>query len=293
VRTLAFVMLLLGSAVGHQTVQGQARVGGVAAADPASGPVAFEVASVKPNKSGPRSPQRAGLQPGDRVTMINVPLLVLVQIAYPGMSEIVGAPNWMGHAGTPNFEAERFDVNAKAERPATVEQLRLMLRGLLADRFKLAVHSETRPKDVYALRLARADGRLGPNLHPAAADCRSLVEANSKPSPGTHPCGTVGTDRPPWHVLGVRISQLTILNLDAGRPIVDKTGLTGAFDFDLNWTPRWALDPSFDRARLPGVDFDGPDIFTAVQEQLGLKLVSEKDDQPVLVVDHVEQPTRD
>src|SRR5262249_3870723 len=156
-----------------------------------------------------------------------------------------------------------------------------------------AVHTEIRSKDVYALRPARADGRLGPNLHPAAADCRSLVEANPKPSPGTHPCGTVGTNLPPWHVRGVRLNQLTILNFELGRPIIDKTGLTGAFDFDLNWTPRWALDPSVDRTRFAGVDFSGPDIFTAAQEQLGLNLVPEKDDQPVLVIDHVEQPTPD
>jgi uncharacterized protein (TIGR03435 family) len=254
---------------------------------------AFEVASIKPNKSGPTSPQRAGLPPGDRVRMINVPLLVLIQIAYPDMSQIIGGPKWMGTRGTPNFDADRFDVNAKAEAPASSEQLRLMLQTLLAERFKLVVHTETRQVDVYALRLARADGKLGPNLHPAAVDCRALIAAVTNPTPGKHPCGTVGSNLPPWHVRGVPLTQLLILGIDVGRPIVDKTGLTGRFDFDLNWTPRWALNPSFDRSRFPDVDIDGPDILTAVQEQLGLKLAPEKDDQPVLVIDHVEQPTPD
>jgi uncharacterized protein (TIGR03435 family) len=81
--------------------------------------------------------------------------------------------------------------------------------------------------------------------------------------------------------------------IELGRPIVDKTGLTGPFDVDLNWTPRWALDPAFDRSRFPDVDIAGPDLFVAAQEQLGLKFVPEKQDQPVLVIDHVEPPTPD
>jgi uncharacterized protein (TIGR03435 family) len=168
-----------------------------------------------------------------------------------------------------------------------------MLQALLAERFKLAVHTEMRWVDVYALRLARADGRLGPNLHPAATDCRALVAAETNPTPGKSPCGTIGTNAPPWHLRGVPITQLLIFRIELGRPIVDKTGLTGPFDFDLNWTPRWALDPSFDRSRRPDIDLAGPDIFTAVQEQLGLKFASEKEDQPVLVIDHVEPPTPD
>jgi uncharacterized protein (TIGR03435 family) len=259
-------------------------------------PLAFEVASVKANKSGPNSGQRAGLQPGDRVTMVNVPLITLVQIAgYPGGTVIVGGPKWMGVVGQPNFDADRFDVNAKAEAPASVDQLRLMLQALLAERFKLAVHTELRQADVYVLRLARADGKLGPNLHPAAVDCRALEAAETNPTPGKSPCGTVyaDTDAPPWHMRGMPLNRLLIFRNELGRPVVDKTGLTGSFDFDLNWTPRKVLDPSVDRSRFPEIDFAGPDIFTAVQEQLGLKFVSEKEDQPVLVIDHVERPTED
>src|SRR5262249_33942661 len=136
-----------------QTLHGQTD----SATDRFHGP-AFEVASVKPNKSGPNGVQRAGLRPGDRVTMTDVLLLTLIQIAYPDASEILGGPTWMGTAGTPNLGADRFDVNAKAEAPSSVDQLRLMLRALLAERFKLVVHTRTIQKDVYALRLARTDG---------------------------------------------------------------------------------------------------------------------------------------
>ncbi len=283
---VATVALMVSAGAYHPTAQSSTNAKGALAP-------AFEVASVKPNKAGPTSPQRAGLPPGERVTMVNVPLLTLMQVAYPGMSAIIGGPKWMGIPGAPNFDADRFDLNAKAEAPASTDQLRLMLQALLAERFKLAVHTETRQTDVYALRLARPDGRLGPNLRPAAADCRALMAADKSPTPGKSPCGTVGTNLPPWHLRGVSIAMLQVLRLDLGRPMVDKTGLTGSFDFDLNWTPRWALDQSFDRSRFPGIDPAGPDIFAAVQEQLGLKFVSEKQLQPVLVIDHVETPTPD
>jgi hypothetical protein len=107
VQARAFVAVGIGVLAGS--------VAGVLAAQTPGSPT-FEVASLKPNKSGPNSGQRAGLQAGDRVTMINVPLLTLTQIAYPGMSAIIGGPKWMGSPG-PNFDADRFDVNAKRTSP--------------------------------------------------------------------------------------------------------------------------------------------------------------------------------
>jgi uncharacterized protein (TIGR03435 family) len=289
-RPLLVVALALSISIGagRLTAQSQTNTNSVP-------PLAFEIASVKPNKAGPMSLQRAGLSSGERVTMINVPMLTLLQIAYPGMTTIVGAPKWVGSPGSPNFDADRFDVNAKADSQVSVDLLRLMLRTLLADRFKLAIHIESRPTDVYALRLARADGRLGSGLRPAAVDCRALIAAaaQTNPTPKEHPCGTVGTDLPPWHVRGVPIGQLAAFRGQLGRPIVDKTGLTGPFDIDFNWAPPWVLTGAFDRSRFPTVDPTAPDLFTAMQEQLGLKLVSEKDDQSALVIDHVEPPTPD
>jgi len=115
------------------------RLGSVVSAQAPTTPT-FEVASVKQNRSGPDSIQRVAMQPGDRVTITNVTLWTLIQVAYPGMADIVGGPKWIGSAG-PSFDADRFDVNAKAEAPASREQLQSMLRALLADRFKLVVHT--------------------------------------------------------------------------------------------------------------------------------------------------------
>jgi uncharacterized protein (TIGR03435 family) len=257
--------------------------------------VAFEVASVKVNKSGPGSLQRGGLPPGDRVSLVNLPARMLILIAYPDAFEIVGGPAWIGRQG-PNFDVDRFDIVAKADRPSTTNELRSMLRTLLADRFRLIVHSETRVEPVWVLVLARRGGKLGPNLHPAAASCTELGQAAQPPQPGNDPCGMrsfvtalmTGT----MSVHGLTLDQLGAVTMDLERRrFVDKTGLTGAFDWDLKWTPQRFLQGTFDRDRFPTIDPDGPSIFTALQEQLGLKLESEKGETEVLVVDRIEHPT--
>jgi uncharacterized protein (TIGR03435 family) len=221
--------------------------------------------------------------------MTNVTLRILLQIAYPGPSEIVGGPGWMGSGPS----GDRFDVNAKAAAPASREQLQLMLRTLLADRFKLVVHTETRVEPVYALVLARRDGSLGPGLHSATTDCATLRAAAAATGPlrGAGPCGLGGLPGN-MHVRGLGIEQLAgMLQRDAGRRVVNKTGLTGNFDWDLAWTPQAFQQTPFDRERFPSIDPDGPSIFTAIEEQLGLKLQPDKDEGEVLVIDHVEQPT--
>ena len=280
--SVAFILWLIGIASMGRLAAGQA--------SQTPGP-AFEVASVKPNRSGPGSVQRAGLQPGDRVTMTNVTLRTLIQIAYPGMSEIVGGPSWVGSGPA----GDRFDVNAKAEAPASREELQLMLRTLLADRFKLATHPESRDEPVFALVFARSDRRLGRNLRPAATDCAALRAAAAS-SGDRDPCGlrtfvnALVTGR--MSVRGMGLDQiLGLLSRDAGRKVVDKTGLSGAFDCELTWTPQVFLQRSFDRERFSSIDPDGPSIFTAVQEQLGLKLESARGAVDVLVIDHVEHPT--
>jgi uncharacterized protein (TIGR03435 family) len=258
---------------------------------------AFDVASVKLNKSGPGSPQRVGLPPGDRVSLTNVPVRTLILVAYPDVFDIVGSPAWIGVPG-PNFDVERFDVIAKADKPGTSDELRAMLRNLLADRFKLAVHMEVRAEPIWALVLARRDGKLGPNLRPAATTCAALREAAQPIEKGNDPCGTrsfataLMTGR--MSVRGFTIDQLGIVTNDLDRRrVVNKTGLFGAFDWDLAWTPQRFLQGSFDRDRFPTIDPDGPSIFTALDEQLGLTLESQKGETAVLVIDHVEHPTED
>jgi len=255
----------------------------------------FEVASVKVNKAGQGSPQRAGITPGDRVNFTNTPLFVLISTAYD-VAEIVG-PSWIGKPGQPNWDVDRFDIAAKASAPATRDELQAMLRTLLAERFKLTVHTETRSEPIWALVLARRDGKLGPNLHPAAKSCVELRAGWQPKAPGEHdPCGTwtfVNALRTgSMSVHGFALDQLSALSTDVGRrPFVNKTGLAGFYDWDLTWTPQVFLQAPFDRSRFPDINPDGPSAFTALEEQLGLKLESQKGDAPVLVIDHIERPT--
>jgi uncharacterized protein (TIGR03435 family) len=183
-------------------------------------------------------------------------------------------------------------VNAKAEAPASREQLQLMLRALLTERFKLVVHTETKSEPIWTLVRARRDGKLGPNLRPASADCAAL-RANAQAA-GRSPCGDLGSMAGVTGKMSVRGMGLDVLvrvlSREAGRQVVDKTELSGNFDWDLAFTPQRFLERSFDRDRFPSIDPSGPSVFTAVQEQLGLKLESRKGEGSVLVIDHVEHP---
>jgi uncharacterized protein (TIGR03435 family) len=268
----------------------------VQAAPQATEQPAFEVASVKPNKGD--GPTESGTQPGGRLTMVNVPLRFLIRSAYQVQDDqIVEAPGWIA--------AEHFDVLAKAPgeipppTPARPGPLPLMMRSLLAERFKLAVHRETREFPAYALRLARRDGRLGAQLRPSTVDCAALAATRGA---GTPP--PVGNGRPQCGIRaaggqmmagGMPLSQLTtLLSSMVQRVVIDKTGLNGNFDFELKWTPDRV--PSGAPSGIPAEranDPDAPSIFTALQEQLGLRLESTTNLVEVLVIDHVERPTPD
>jgi uncharacterized protein (TIGR03435 family) len=243
----------------------------------------FEVASVKVNKSGPNSGGRAPVVAGDRLTIVNMTLRAIVQTAYGiGQDDIVGAPRWM--------DVDRFDIAAKSDKPVSADEMRLLLRNLLADRFKLTTHTEKKTTPVYALVLARADGRLGPNLRPATLDCASLRA--DPPARDPDPCGMLTFARAlmmgRMAVRGFDLSMLGRLSAEVERPIVNKTGLVGVFDWELTWTPQSRLRTPVQSAN---VDQNGPSIFTALQEQLGLKLESQRDERDVLVIEKVEQPT--
>jgi uncharacterized protein (TIGR03435 family) len=226
-----------------------------------------------------------------------VPLTALIQSAY-GAAEMEG-PAWIGKAGQPNWDVDRFDVLAKAEAPSTRPQLQAMLRELLADRFKLTAHTETRTEPMWAIVLTHRDGKLGPKLRPATTTCADLRAAWKPKEPGEpDPCGTrtfvnaltTGT----MSVRGYALDQLGILSLELGRRrVVNQTGLSGAFDWDLTWTPQRFLQGPFDHDRFPNIDPNGPSLSTALAEQLGLKFESQKGDDTILVIDHVEHPTED
>jgi uncharacterized protein (TIGR03435 family) len=277
---------------------------------PSSDMPKFEVASVRPNTSNDGKVM-LGIQPGGRFNAVNVPAWDLIRQAYNlQRSQIVGGPDWL--------ETARFDVVAKAEGDirgagpgGPVGPLNYMLQDLLADRFKLAVHRETRELPIYALTFARDDKKLGQGLRASKADCEAFRGRASRGGPGA-PGGpdargrgalapgerpTCGMMVGPGQVMagGMPIRNLALMLSQMTQRIVeDRTGLTGNFDIDLTFTPeRMPQGPLPPGVQLPPIDPNGPSVYTAVQEQLGLKLESTRGPVEVLVIDHVERPTPD
>jgi uncharacterized protein (TIGR03435 family) len=245
----------------------------------------FDVASVRLNTSGRVGVHKGPVLSGDELTAVNVQVRWLILEAYGiGQYQLLGGPSWIS--------TDYFDVTMKAHAAASKDQLRSMLRTLLADRFHLVVHIETRDTPVYALVLAESDDTLGPNLHRGTADCAALrAVAGEAQARTTNPCGfNLQVGRRAGRGLGMD-TLAGWLSRDAGRMVVDKTGLDGVFDFDITYTPNELRHHLPDR--FPTVDPDGPSIFAAVQEQLGLKLEPQERLGDVLVIDHVEQPRPD
>lgn len=275
--------------------------------EPPPGGWAFEVASIKPNNSGDGRVM-AQTQPG-RMTMTNVPLKLLIRQAYQLQDfQITGGPGWI--------TSDHFDVIAKmpegfqpAPGPpnpaAGPTPIQLMIRALLADRFKLVVHSETKEMPIYALVLARSDGKLGPQLKKSETDCAALMAARGR---GRGPMPPPGPPQPGESIpCGMRIGPGTLqmggsplgnfaqsLGMFAGRIVLDRTGLTGNWDITMTWTPDQMPRPAGDGPppliNGVAVDPNGPSLFTAVQEQLGLKLDSQRGSVETLVVDRAEKP---
>ena len=251
---------------------------------------AFDVVSVKRNTSGGPMLQRN--TPGN-IAMFNMPVRQLIRLAYQLQDfQIAGAPDW---ANTDRFDIEgRFEPPPPGPPPQTPRML-LMLRTLLRDRFGMVARMETREMPILALRVVRADGRLGPQLKPAAVDCAALNAARGRgPAGGPPPCGS----RVAFGQLlagGMPISRLATETLSqlTGRIVVDRTGLTGGYDIDLQWTPtpdQLPPGPPPPGIELPQIDPNGPSLFTALQEQLGLKLDTERGPVDVLVIDRLQQP---
>jgi uncharacterized protein (TIGR03435 family) len=301
---LLTLMLAASLAVGWVWI-GPAPVSRVHAQAPsASDGATFEVASVKANKSGDTR-IGIGFAPGGRFRATNVPLRELIAAAYGtpqplAAFQVSGGPKWI--------ESDHFDVVAKMAGdpqpgpngpPAAIFP---MMRNLLADRFHLVVHHETMDSQVYALVLARPEGKLGPQLHTATTDCAALMAAARArggappvpPAPGERmPCGTRMF---PGNLSGGAMSMAQLANVLArfvNRTVIDRTGLAGNYDLDLQWTPDQLPQGRGDAAGAPPVDPNGPSIFTAVQEQLGLKLDPARAPVDVLVIDRVERPTED
>ena len=246
-------------------------------------PVSY-VASIKPNNAVDARSFSEYSPAAGRFTATAVTVGALLRIAYRIQPyQLVGAPAWIA--------TKRYDIAAKAEdNPAPSQQV--LLRALLKDRFGLVVRNETREVPVFALVVARRDGKLGPLLIKSSFDCAAyLAGPRPPPDPSRTPnCATrigLGT----LFGRAISMAQLaTSLAPFVGRFTVDHTGLTGGFDVELTWTPGQAF-PNAAGLPDPPPDSSGPSIFTALQEQLGLKLVSEKAPVAVLVVDHLEEPS--
>jgi uncharacterized protein (TIGR03435 family) len=252
----------------------------------------FEVVSVKPHPADQNTPSSMTAEPGGRFTVRNISLRLLIRTAYQIQDDqIVDAPAWIG--------TDRFDISAKAEDGSSPADLAPMLQALLAERFKLTFHRDTRQLSIFELQLSRTDGVLGPNLK--KNEC--VPDLSAPPSaPGGPPrCGTISNGFGRLTLIAQPISVVAqFLAPSVNRVVVDRTGLTGRYDVDLTWTPdrmppRPPGAPPDQPIRVNGQDIDpnGPSIFTAVREQLGLKLDSGRGPVQVLDIDHVEQPSPD
>ncbi len=265
----------------------------------------FDVVSIKKHvaQPGPMGlSSNVSRRPDGGFTMTNVPVATLIARAYEGIrpADMVGLPDWA--------RSERYDVSATSTLTrATADDRVAMIRAMLADRFKMVMHLEKREQPAYDLVVERSDGRLGAGLMRIDTDCapqiaaqREAFAAGGPPGPRTFP--DLNAPPPPCTLRSVRgrndpsdrlEGETTMANLaeflwmPAGRFVVDKTGLTDSYrvkmNFDLIGSRRPPeVTPSPDAA---------PTVFTAVREQLGLKLESSRAQLDPLIIDRIERPT--
>ena len=274
--------------------------------------ITFDVASVKANMSDAPANSRYPLGPGDAYVpngsffaATNQALIAYLRFAYKlGQSDLLGLLTWVYD--------DRFDIEARAQGNPTKDQVRLMMQSLLTDRFNLKVHTERQIKPVFDLALAKT-GKIGPQIqvHSDDGSCSTAAaqQTPSTASPATAPSSTSGLQLPPIPCdsigpipasatgkgrLGgrrVTIGQIAgfLTNPYTGvdRPVFDRTGLVGTYDFTLEWS----LEA--DSAQPPGgqLNATGPTFLEALREQLGFKLKSSTGPFNVLVIDQVEHPS--
>jgi uncharacterized protein (TIGR03435 family) len=225
--------------------------------------LAFEVASVKPHVDGaPGSTGRTGIEEDPaqiRIENLSLRTLIAISYAVKGSEQLTG-PGWLN--------TTTFDISAKPPAGYKHEQLQFLLRNLLVDRFKLTVHHETKPISAFALVIAKS----GLKLHEAVGPRGYLT---------VRPGLIEGKQRSIAELAG----GLTRL---LGRPVLDQTGLGAMYDLKLEWTPD-APPPILGGAEAGGADEPVLSLFTALQEQLGLRLESHKVPGDVVIVDHVDK----
>jgi uncharacterized protein (TIGR03435 family) len=249
-------------------------------ADADASPVRFDVVSVKMHDP---ANQGGGIQlTPDGIRLTNLPLPDYIREAY-GLAEndqLVGIPAWAG--------SKRFDIEAKVDsahvgafKKLTLDQVRMMGRQILTDRFNLASHEEKRILPLYALVVAKDGSKL--QLSTMSSEDPNARTGTIGMSHASNSNGSMNE----LTARGVAMDQLAsaLSKQGLGRVVLDKTGLTDRYDFKLTWASAGVTtDPS---SAAPS----GPSIFTAIAEQLGLKLEAQKGPVPVLVIDHIEEPS--
>ena len=292
VAALATAVLLLAGIAPLRAVTAPQVTGGIDASS-----LMFEVASVKPNRSG--ATEVRWTFANGRFTAVNVTLKALVSSAFGSPEQplpdfqIAGGPSWLDSARFDVLAQVRAAPGADNGTTMTTSTLR-MLRNLLEARFQLRTHVESREQPIYALVLSDKNGALGPQLRRRTVDCAAIAAGTA----AGEPCGgqiVPGRVSSRGASISQLVSGLARLMPNVGRLVVDRTGLTGTYDLDLTWTPDQL--PSADRNAMPmpaaPIDPNGPSLFTALQEQLGLKLESARGPVPVLMIDSVNPLTAD
>jgi uncharacterized protein (TIGR03435 family) len=274
-----------------------AGTGSALGARQAASPQTFDVVSIKPSAPGAQN-RMPRISPG-RVELVNTTLKQLIAAAYSRFPfdprQVVGGPAWI--------DSERFDIAATMERPPRFDQtgmlgeLNGMLRALIEQRFGVKAHNEQREGDVYTLTFARSDRKTGAGLRQVpdacAAALKELTGATALPQrSGPPPCSFGG---PPGRLIGTGVTIAmfaSVLSGSVGRPVVDRTELSGSFDIELTFDPASAAQapPGAPPGPVP-IDDSKPSIFTALQEQLGLRLEATRGPIEVLVIDQAERPT--
>jgi bla regulator protein BlaR1 len=238
-----------------------------ALAQPSAKPLTFEVASVKRSSPDARG-ATIDFLPGGELRVVGATLKTLITTAYDVRGfQVTGGPGWMDSA--------RFDIDARSETLDSVTlgaQARERLRNLLASRFQLATRRETKEQQVYTLVVAKGGSKF-----PESKESKSMMRGGRGLIISQH----------------VETAMLTTwMSGQLGRPVIDKTALAGKYDFELKWTPDPGQSADGPFGPLPPPpDPNGPSIFTAVQEQLGLRLESQKGPVEILVIDRAEKPS--
>jgi uncharacterized protein (TIGR03435 family) len=276
----------------------------------AGGHAEFDVASIHRSEPGTFLRPNMALNSEDTpvppggLFVADFPLQIFIEFAWKIMPSHEQEDAMLAHL--PRWVAtDHFVIRAQFSGNPTKDQVRLMVQSLLADRFKLAVHFESKDVPVFALVLDR-QGKLGPRIRPhdEGPPCGKVLPIPADRALASIPpggfllhCGLVQAIGAPNHTLLLGARNITLENLagylpdfeDVGRPIVDQTGLSGAWDFSLNWLPDRGGSSPAGPIQFP--DAEGPSIFEALKQQLGLKLKPTRASVPVLAVDHVEQPS--